>query len=234
MRTVLDVKGLRAGYGRTEVLHGIDLRVPAGSVVAVLGANGAGKSTLLNTIMGIIPARSGTIVFDGRRIEHLPGHARARSGICLIPEGRGIFRRLSVRENLLMATGGAQRKETLDLTTAAFPILGERLDQEAGTLSGGQQQMLAVSRALATDATLVLADELSVGLAPVMVDEIFEAVETFKRQGRSLVIVEQYVDRVLAIADYVYILHKGAVAFVGEPAQVGSGAVFERYLGGVA
>jgi len=234
MSTVLDVKGLRAGYGRTEVLHGIDLRVPEGSVVAVLGSNGAGKTTLLNTIMGVIPTRSGTIRFNGRPVEHLPGHARSRAGICLIPEGRGIFRRLSVRENLLMATGGRQVKETVDVAVAAFPILGDRLGQEAGTLSGGQQQMLAVSRALATDATLVLADELSVGLAPVVVDEIFEAVDTFKRQGRSLVIVEQYVDRVLAIADYVYILHKGSVAFVGEPGQVGSGAVFEQYLGGVA
>jgi branched-chain amino acid transport system ATP-binding protein len=231
---LLDVRGLRAGYGRTEVLHGAELRVPTGTAVAVLGANGAGKTTLLNTIAGLLRTWDGHIAFRGQPIHHRAAHSRTRSGVCLIPEGRGIFRGLTVRENLRLQAGEKEFAEALDRVAAAFPVLTERLHQQAGTLSGGQQQMLSVARALITDAPLVLADELSVGLAPVVVDEIFAAVELLKQQGRSLVLVEQYVERAVAVADYVYILHKGMTVFVGEPGQCRSGEVFERYLGGAA
>lgn len=234
MSLLLDVRGLRAGYGRTEVLHGVELRVPTGTAVAVLGANGAGKTTLLNTVAGLLPTWAGHIAFRGEPIHHRTPHSRTRSGVCLIPEGRGIFRGLSVEENLRLQAGEKQFSEALERAAVAFPVLADRLHQQAGTLSGGQQQMLSVARALITDAPLVLADELSVGLAPVVVDEIFAAVDLLKQQGRSLVLVEQYVQRAVAVADYVYILHKGVTVFAGEPAQCRSGEVFERYLGGAA
>ena len=230
----LDIAGLRSGYGRTEVLHGVDLRVPAGKAVVLLGPNGAGKSTLLRTIAGLVPTRSGSIRLRDEPVERRPAHRRAQKGICLIPEGRGIFRRLSVKENLIMHAGRRSLDEAIDRSVARFPKLGERLSQQAGTLSGGEQQMLALARALIQDPTVILADELSVGLAPVVVDVILEAIAVLESEGRSMLLVEQYVERAVALADYVYIMNKGTVVFVGEPAQCASGAVFERYLGGAA
>jgi branched-chain amino acid transport system ATP-binding protein len=152
----------------------------------------------------------------------------------LIPEGRGIFRLLTVRENLAMQAGGRDVEAAIERATAAFPILGERLSQLAGTLSGGQQQMLAVARAFVSDAPLILADELSMGLAPVIVDEILAAIEKLRSEGRSLLIVEQFAERMLPIVDYVYILHKGRIVFLGEPAQCTANTVFDRYLHGAA
>ncbi|MGH9000749.1 MAG: ABC transporter ATP-binding protein [Acidimicrobiia bacterium] len=229
----LRLAGLRAGYGSTPVLHGVDLVVPPGRAVALLGANGAGKTTLLRSALGLLKPWAGTVTFDGVAVTGLPVHDRVRRGMCLIPEGRGVFRQLTVRQNLAMQVDGRRVDRAVDVATGAFPVLSERLDQLAGTLSGGQQQMLAVARALVTDARLVLADELSLGLAPIVVDEIFAAVDDLRRQGRSLLIVEQYADRALAVADYVYILQRGRVAFVGEPAQCTSHEVFARYMGEV-
>jgi branched-chain amino acid transport system ATP-binding protein len=231
---MLQLEGVQAGYGRTQVLHGVDLVVPEGSAVGLLGANGAGKTTLLRVAAGLMAPTAGAVQFDGAAVGGLSAHERARRGLCLIPEGRAIFRQLSVRENLAMQVSGRKVGEAVDRAAAAFPILRDRLDQQAGTLSGGQQQMLAVARALVTNPRIVLADELSVGLAPVVIDEIFEAVQALRDTGVSLLIVEQYVDRVLAVADYVYVLHKGRVAFVGEPAQCRSVDIFSRYLGSVA
>lgn len=231
---LLEVRGLRAGYGRTEVLRGLDLTVPEGSTVVLLGPNGAGKTTLLKTIAGLVPATAGGIRFRGSPYQRLPAHTRARRGICLIPEGRGIFRQLSVRENLVVQAGAGRVREATERATALFPILGQRLEQPAGTLSGGQQQMLALARAFLTDAPLILADELSMGLAPVIVDEIFEALGGLRQTGRSLLLVEQYVARAVEVADYVYIMGKGDVVFAGEPAECTSGAVFARYLEGAA
>jgi len=231
---MLRLEQVRAGYGRTEVLHGVDLVVPPGSAVALLGANGAGKSTLLRVAGGLLPVRSGTITLGEDRVDGAPPHDRARRGLCLIPEGRAIFRQLTVRQNLAMHVGGKDVDRAIDRAVGAFPVLGDRLGQMAGTLSGGQQQMLAVARALVTEPRLVLADELSVGLAPVVVDEIFEAVQVLRSEGRSLLLVEQYIDRALAVADYVYILHKGRIAFVGEPAQCRAEDVYQQYLGSVA
>jgi branched-chain amino acid transport system ATP-binding protein len=177
----------------------------------------------------------GSVWLHGERVDHLPEHARVDRGLCLLPDvSQGIFRQLSVRENIAMFCGGRRVGEAVEKAASAFPVLGERLSQEAGSLSGGQQQMLSVSRAFVGDASVILADELSLGLAPVAVDQIFEAVHRFRAEGRSLLIVEQYVARALALADYVYILHKGKVAFVGEPGQCEDHHIFEQYIGSVA
>jgi branched-chain amino acid transport system ATP-binding protein len=229
---MLEVRNLHAGYQNLEVLLGVDLVGPSGRTVALLGANGAGKTTLLNAIAGLVPATAGEIVVDGRSVVSEPAHLRARDGICLVPEGRGIFRHLTVRKNIAMFLSGRDVPAALERVGEWFPRLTERLGQVAGTMSGGEQQMLAVCRALLLDAAIVMADELSVGLAPVVVDEIFEAVAALRAEGRSLLIVEQYAARVLAVADYVYILHKGTIEFVGEPAQLADGSLFHRYLGG--
>jgi len=231
---LLEVRGLRAGYGRTEVLRGVDLTVPEGATVVLLGANGAGKTTLLRTIAGLVPIADGRLRFRGEDVGRLPAHRRARRGVCLIPEGRGIFRRLTVRENLMVQADAGGLPAAVDRAAALFPVLGERLDQAAGTLSGGQQQMLAMARAFVTGAPLILADELSMGLAPVVVDDIFAALGALRGEGRSLLLVEQYVERAVAVADYVYILGKGSIVFAGEPAECTAGAVFARYLEGAA
>ena len=230
----LQLNDVWAGYGRVSVLRGVDLTVPAGSAVALLGPNGAGKSTLLKVAAGHIRPTRGHVRLDDEPVGRWRPSARAKAGMSLIPEGRGIFRLLTVRENLAMQAGGRDVDAAVEKAAAAFPILGDRLHQVAGTLSGGQQQMLAVARAFVADSALVLADELSLGLAPVVVDEILQAVATLRAQGRSLLIVEQYAKRVLPIVDYVYLLHKGRVVFVGEPAQCESSVLFERYVSGAA
>jgi len=232
--TALWLDGISAAYGRSQVLNQVDLVVPEGKVVALLGANGAGKTTLLNVAAGLLRPTSGRVRLHGIDVTARSEHHRARLGLCLIPEGHGIFRQLSVRENLAMFVDGRGVGDAIERAASIFPILGNRLGQDAGTLSGGQQQMLAVCRALVTEARTIMADELSLGLAPVIVDEIFEAVELLRSEGRSLLIVEQYVNRALAMADYVYILHRGSVAFVGEPAQCQDEHVFEQYVGTVA
>ncbi len=224
-----------AGYGRTTVLRDVSLAVPQGKTVALLGANGAGKTTLLRTAAGLVRPTAGEIRIGDDRVEDLPEHARTRLGLCLVPEGHAIFRSLTVRENLAMYAGGHDVDAAVERAAAAFPLLGQRLAQPAGTLSGGEQQMLALSRALVTDPRVILADELSLGLAPIVVDEIFAVVDRLRAEGRSLLIVEQFVGRALDIADYVYILHKGAVAFVGEPGQCRHDErLFEQYVGSVA
>jgi branched-chain amino acid transport system ATP-binding protein len=231
----LEFAGVSAGYGRATVLRGVSLCVPQGKTVALLGANGAGKTTLLRTAAGLLRPTGGEIRLAGERVEHLPDHARSKLGLCLVPEGHAIFRSLTVRENLAMYAGGNNVAAAVDRAATAFPVLGRRLTQAAGTLSGGEQQMLALSRALIADARVILADELSLGLAPVIVDEIFRVVDGLRQEGRSLLIVEQFVSRVLDIADYVYILHKGSVAFVGEPDQCRHDErLFAKYVGSVA
>ena len=231
---LLELRALRAGYGRTEVLRGVDLAVPEASTVVLLGPNGAGKTTLLRAIAGHVPVTAGEISFRGESLTRVAPHRRARTGVCLIPEGRGIFRRLTVRENLLVQADAGELRTAVDRAATLFPVLRDRLDQQAGTLSGGQQQMLALARAFVTGAPLILADELSMGLAPVVVDDIFEALGGLRAEGRSLLLVEQYVERAVAVADYVYIFGKGTVVFAGEPAECTSGAVFARYLQGAA
>jgi branched-chain amino acid transport system ATP-binding protein len=228
---MLRLEDVHAGYGSVEVLRGVSLRVPAGSAVALMGANGAGKSTLLKVVAGLVRQSSGRILLDGQPVENTSAQARARLGICLVPEGRGIFRDLTVEENLTMFATQRSVKEVVEYSTEFFPALRDRLRQQAGRLSGGQQQMVAVSRALVSDAKVIMADELSVGLAPVIIDEIYEAVAALRAQGRSLLIVEQYVDRTLAVVDDIYVLHKGRIAFVGDPKLALEQNVFEAYLG---
>jgi len=234
MTTALQFHQVGGGYGTTQVLHGVDLVVPAGTTVALLGANGAGKSTLLKVAAGLIRPTGGRVIMDGRDITEQPEHIRARHGLCLVPEGRSIFRQLSVRENLAMFVGGRRVGEAVDRAAALFPILGERLAQLAGTMSGGQQQMLALCRAVVTDARVIMADELSMGLAPIVLDEIFAAVKALSDEGRSILLVEQYATRAVSVADYVYIMHKGRMVFVGEPEQCLEEHLFERYVGSVA
>ena len=231
----LRLQGVSAGYGRTPVLRGVDLEAREGSTVALLGANGAGKSTLLRVAAGLLRPSAGQVWLDGQRIDHLAAYSRMKLGLCLLTEvSQGIFRQLTVRENLAMFCGGKRVAEGIERAAAAFPVLGQRLAQQAGSLSGGQQQMLNVARALITDTHTILADELSLGLAPVVVDEIFDVVKRLRDEGRTLLVVEQYVARALEIADYVYILHKWSVAFAGDPHQCRNEHVFEQYLGSVA
>jgi branched-chain amino acid transport system ATP-binding protein len=214
------------------VLREVDLVVPDHSVVALLGPNGAGKTTLLRVASGLLPARSGLLLLDGVEVTDWPSYRLAQHGICHVPEGRGIFRALPVRDNLRLQASPAVDTRAIPAATAAFPRLGERLKQRAGTMSGGEQQMLALAHAYVADSSLVLLDEVSMGLAPKIVDEIFEHLHNLAAQGAALLLVEQYVGRALEFADYVYILKKGRIEFAGEPRQLGSGEILAHYLGG--
>jgi branched-chain amino acid transport system ATP-binding protein len=224
----LEFVGLYAGYGSTEVLRNVTLRVPQGSVVALLGPNGAGKSTLLRVAAGLVPVSQGVVRLAGASLADRPSFAITRSGLCLLPEGRGIFPTLTVAENLeLMGGGGDRNAEVFEL----FPILEERLGQVAGTLSGGQQQMLAVAKAVVSNPAVVLADEISFGLAPKVVDEIFAVLATLRERGLTILLVEQYIQRALAFADFAYLMYKGEIVFAGESFQLQSRDVIERYFG---
>ena len=227
----LALQGVHAGYGATTVLRDVTLRVPAGAVTALLGPNGAGKTTLLRTVSGFVPASSGQVHIGGEDVTGLRPHRRAALGLCHVPEGRGVFRGLSVRENLLMQAGRGSERAAVDRAASAFPILGERLAQRAGTLSGGQQQMLAMAAAYVRNPSLVLIDEASLGLAPIVVDEIFAFLEQRTAEGAALLIVDQFVTRALEMASTAYVLHRGTIAFDGSADELLQGDVFERYLG---
>jgi len=233
---VLELDGVRAGYGRIEVLHELTLTVPAGSVVALLGPNGAGKTTTLRAIAGLLPVTAGAIRLDGRRIDGRRPSAIARRGVTLVPEGRGVFPGLTVEENLRIAHRSAPAAQAgpweawLAEITGVFPRVGERLGQQAGSMSGGEQQMLAMCRALAGDPRVVLIDELSMGLAPLIVDQLFEQVAALRDAGRTIVLVEQYLTHALRYADVCYVLGKGRVVFCGEPAELRSGTDAGAFL----
>jgi branched-chain amino acid transport system ATP-binding protein len=220
-----------AGYGDAVVLRDLSLTVPDGSVAALLGANGAGKTTLLRVASGMLPTTTGQVTFDERDLTGAESDAFARAGVGHIPEGRSIFPTMTVRENLLLFAPKGEETIAIEKAVAAFPRLGERLAQRAGTLSGGEQQMLALARVYITAPRVVLVDEVSLGLAPKIVDEIFVFLQELVSQGTSLLLVEQYVTRALAMADYVYILKKGRLVFAGEPAEVDAQDVFEEYVG---
>jgi branched-chain amino acid transport system ATP-binding protein len=234
---LLAVEGLHAGYGRAEVLAGVSIEAARGSVVAVVGPNGAGKSTLLNALMGVLPAR-GRIRFDGRAIERLPLEERVGLGIALVPETRALFATMPVADNLVL--GGyrqrhaprAARAARLDEVYALFPRLHERRAQPAGTLSGGERQMLAIGRALMGAPRLLMLDEPSLGLAPLVVKEIFRIIERLRETGVTLLLIEQNARAALAVADRAYVLETGAIALAGPAARLAADPrVIDTYLG---
>jgi branched-chain amino acid transport system ATP-binding protein len=232
----LELRGLRAGYGRIEILHGVDLVVPAGSVFALLGPNGAGKTTTLKVCDGRLAAKSGCVHIAGAHVNGASTAALTRAGVCAIPEGRGVFPNLTVAENLRLMThaaSGLRASEVEEKAYARFPILGERRRQLAGTLSGGQQQMLAMCRAIVTEPALLLVDELSMGLAPLIVEELYHVLAGLAASGVAILLVEQFPKTALAIADYGAILVQGTITTVGQPSDLGD-ALSEAYLGGAA
>jgi branched-chain amino acid transport system ATP-binding protein len=231
---MLELREVTAGYGNARVLHDVTLVVPAGSVVALLGANGAGKTTMLRVAAGLLPAQSGELLVNGRNVTGAPPHELVKHGVCHVPEGRGVFPGLTVRENIVVQSRRGQEQEAVAKAAEAFPILGKRLSQVAGTMSGGEQQMLALAKAYVQNPTTVLLDEVSMGLAPIIVDEIFEFLHRLAAGGASLLLVEQYVTKALGLADYVYLLQKGEIVFAGEPGELDGEDLFARYLGHAA
>ena len=233
--TMLRVEDVVAGYGGVPVLRGVTLEVAAGEVVAVLGANGVGKTTLNNTISGLVRATAGTITFEGARIERAAPRAIVRAGLIHVPEGRRIFPNLSVRENLELgayARARATRAANLERVFAIFPRLSERTAQLAGTLSGGEQQMLAIGRGLMAEPRLLILDEPSLGLSPLLVEELFALIARIAGEGLAVMLVEQNVVQSLALAARAYVLENGAVVMQGPAADLARNPDLERaYLG---
>ena len=218
---LVELVDVRAAYGTIEVLHGVSLSVPQGSVVALLGPNGAGKSTILKVISGLLPPTSGEVRLAGRMVNGASADELARIGLCTIPEGRGVFPNLTVRENLWMATmAGVPLAQVEEIAYARFPRLGERRKQLAGTLSGGEQQMLSMARALSVNPSVLLLDELSMGLAPLVVANLYEIVAQVSQEGVSILVSEQFARTVLGIAQYAAIVLHGNITRVGTPAEL--------------
>jgi ABC-type branched-subunit amino acid transport system ATPase component len=232
MSALLELRGVRAAYDGVTVLHGVDLSVAAGQVVALLGPNGAGKTTTLRVAAGVHPVQAGQLVLGGRDVTGARPRDLARAGVCLIPEGRGVFPNLSVRDNLLMMTfTGRGRKEIEEIAYTRFPALARFAARPAGTLSGGEQQMLALARGLATDPAVLLLDELSMGLAPLIVGRLYEYVAEIARQGVAVLVVEQFAAAALRIADHVAVLVRGRVERRGRPDDVLRTELSALYLG---
>ncbi len=234
---MLQVRKLESGYGPMQVLWGPDLEVEKGSVTSLLGPNGAGKSTLLWTVLGGVTPRGGQVLFEGEDVTRFPTHKKVDLGITLVPEGKHLFGEMTVYDNLMM---GAYRKEaqeqaaeSLELVYSLFPILEERREQMAGSLSGGQQQMVTIGRALMTRPKLIMLDEPSQGLAPKLVLEVFETIERLTREvGLTILLVEQNADASLDSADYVYVMHEGVIKADGTPEEIKkSDEIREAYLG---
>jgi branched-chain amino acid transport system ATP-binding protein len=229
---LLELRGVRAAYDQIEVLHGVDLVVPAGSVVAVLGPNGAGKTTMLHVIAGLHDASAGEVLIAGRDVTGADPTDLARRGVCSIPEGRGVFPNLTVRENLWMVTyRGVSRADVEAKAYERFPRLGERRDQHAGTMSGGEQQMLAVARAVSSDPALLLLDELSMGLAPLIVEELYEIIAKLAAGGVTVLCIEQFAQTVLGVADLAAVMLQGRITTVGRPTDI-EADLARAYLGG--
>jgi branched-chain amino acid transport system ATP-binding protein len=232
MTPLLELRGIHAAYDRITVLYGLDLSVGAGEVVALLGPNGAGKTTALRVAAGVHPVASGSLLLGGRDVTAAQPRDLARAGVCLIPEGRGVFPNLSVRENLLMMTfTGRSRAEIEEIAFARFPVLARRASQAAGTLSGGEQQMLALARGLATDPAVLLLDELSTGLAPLVVGRLYDQVAEIARRGVAVLVVEQFAATVLGIADHAAVLVRGRVERAGRPDRELRDELAALYLG---
>ncbi len=229
---LLELRGVRGGYGTIEVLRGVDLAVEQGKVYALLGPNGAGKSTMLKVCSGQIVPTAGELLYDGRPVNSTSPDELARLGVCTIPEGRGIFPNLTVHDNLLMMTQtGVSMEQVESVAFERFPRLDERRRQLAGTMSGGEQQMLAMARALAADPAVLLLDELSMGLAPLIVGELYELVARLAETGVSILVVEQFARTVLGVADVAAIMLHGTIEQVGTPEEIEE-QLTSAYLGG--
>jgi branched-chain amino acid transport system ATP-binding protein len=234
---LLDVRDLHVYYGNIAAVRGLSLSVRPGEIVTLIGSNGAGKSTTLRTISGLIRARQGRITFEGRDITHLHGHEVVAAGICQSPEGRRIFPRMTVEENLDLGAFLRKDREAIaadkERVLELFPRVRERLSQKAGTMSGGEQQMLAVGRALMGSPRLLLLDEPSMGLAPVLVDLIFDTIQTIREQGTTVLVVEQNALAALRIADYAYLMESGRLKLQGPGAELAQhDDIVRAYMGG--
>jgi branched-chain amino acid transport system ATP-binding protein len=228
--TVLELRDVHAGYADLDVLRGVSLKVAAKSIVTLLGPNGAGKTTVMRVISGLLRTSAGEVLVNGAGVGSHSPEKRAHAGVCLIPEGRGIFRSLTVRENLSLFRPSWAPDTGTDRIVEMFPVLGDRLGQVAGTMSGGEQQMLALSRAFLSRPSVVLVDEASMGLAPKMVDQIFDVLGRLASDGISVLIVEQYARRALELADYAYVLSRGEVVLSGSTREIAYADVAATYL----
>lgn len=228
----LEVTNLTAGYGETTVLRAVSLSVAPGSVTALLGANGAGKSTLLKTVAGLLRPSSGSVRINGQDMTNVTPSKRAQRGLCYIPEGRAIFRSLSVRDNIRVQAADGKGVAAEERVAEAFPALRDRMTQRAGTLSGGEQQMLAVARAYVTDPSLIVVDEASLGLAPKIVDAIFESLSRLANEGVVLLLVDQFAARVLEMASHAYVMRRGEIVYHGDASSLTASDLFARYVSG--
>ena len=241
---LLAVRGIHTYYGDSYVLQGIDLDLHEGRIVAILGRNGMGKTTLIRSVAGLTPPRDGDVTFKGRSLRGRPAYAVAQDGMAIVPQGRRIFRSLTVRENLLLPTSAlagrrgaravrdGQRRWDLAGVLAEFPQLGERIEHLGGALSGGEQQMLAIGRALMANPDLILMDEPSEGLAPRLVQQVGEIMKSLRAQGHAILLVEQNLALALEVADYLYVISSGQFVFRGTPAELGRETeILDRHLG---
>ena len=234
---LLEVKNLEVYYGVIRALKGVSLKVNKGEVVALIGANGAGKTTILHTITGLVPSKSGSIMYDGNELTKIPAHRIVSLGMAHVPEGRRIFQELTVYKNLMLGAytrkdGKAEIEKTLQSVYEHFPRLLERKDQVAGTLSGGEQQMLAMGRALMSNPDIILMDEPSMGLSPLFVTEIFDIIVKIRELGKTVLLVEQNAKKALAIADRAYVLETGSITLEGDADELANGPkVKSAYLG---
>ena len=235
MTPILSAAGLHTYYGASHILRGVDLQVMPGQAIGLMGRDGMGKTTLIRTLLGLVPVRAGQVLVDGQDVAGRPAHARARQGIAVVPEGRGVFAGLSVRENLLLAArpgaDGATRWP-LDRVLATFPRLAQRIAHRGGQLSGGEQQMVAIGRALMTSPRLLILDEATEGLAPLVRDEIWRTIALIRADGIATLVVDRTVASVLSLVDRATVLVKGQVAYDGDPAALaGDRAMLGRFLG---
>jgi branched-chain amino acid transport system ATP-binding protein len=228
---VLQIDGVTAGYGAVTVLRTVSIVVEQGSIVALLGPNGAGKTTTLRVASGFLRPKIGSVRIDGIEVTGQSPHAHARLGLCLIPEGKGVFRTLSVRENLRLSVPPWEKNAEFSAVLDTFPVLKKRLESRAGVLSGGEQQMLALARCYLARPKVILADELSMGLAPNLVDTIFEFLSGLAATGVSVLLVEQYINRALELADTAYLLDRGVISYAGRAADLDEAEVVRSYLG---
>lgn len=234
--SLLEVRGVTAGYGEVQILWGADLALEEGKLTALVGSNGAGKTTLLRAVMGLLKPWQGQVFYNGKDVTRLPAYRKAELGLALVPEGRQLFTDMSVLENLEMgATPGrarAQVQRNLDRVFATFPRLKERQQQKAGTLSGGEQQMVAMARGLMANPSILLVDEMSLGLAPVLAVELFHTLRGLRREGLTILLVEQNVQMALQVSDYAYVLHEGRTTLHGRAREVADNEDVRRaYLG---